>query len=151
MSSPTSVPRVRRRNTSPTAPEFRAVHRYAKGSPQKARLVMDQIRGLPVSDALMVLKYSTRRAAFMIEKLLKSVISNADQAIENELVRDGDGMVIEPQPNVDIEELYVHECTATDGPRLKRWRPRARGSAFPYRKYTCHLTIRLRPNPTREN
>ncbi|HBP23284.1 MAG TPA: 50S ribosomal protein L22 [Planctomycetes bacterium] len=151
MTIKTIVPRVRVRNTAKDAPEFRASHKYAKGSPQKARLIMDQIRGLEVSAALSLLQHSTRRAARQIEKVLKSAISNADYAIENELVRDSQGVVIEPQPNTDVEDLYIHECTATDGPRLKRWRPRARGSAFPYRKYTCHLSIKLRPMPGQDS
>lgn len=144
MSTKTSKPRVRR-NDAKDAPEFRASHKYAKGSPQKARLVMDQIRGLPISDALDLLQFSNRRAAFMIRKVLSSAVANANNAIEEELVRDAQGVVIAPQPDVDVEDLYVHEATATDGPRQKRWRPRARGSAYPYHKYTCHLSIKLRP------
>lgn len=144
MSTKTSKPRVRL-NVAADAPEFRASHRYAKGSPQKARLVMDQIRGLPISDALDLLQFSNRRAAFMIRKVLSSAVANANNAIEEELVRDAQGVVIAPQPDVDVEDLYVHEATATDGPRQKRWSPRARGSAYPIQKYSCHLTIKLRP------
>ncbi|MGE0707213.1 MAG: 50S ribosomal protein L22 [Planctomycetota bacterium] len=135
----------------PAAAEFRASHRYARGSVQKARRVMDLIRGLPASDALEVLKFSNLRASSHVEKLLKSAVSNADHAIENELVRDSHGVVIEPQPNVDVEELYIHECLADEGPQHKRWRPRARGSAYPYRKYTCHLAIKLRQIPGSES
>lgn len=144
MSIKTSKPRVKR-NEAKDAPEFRAIHKYAKGSPQKARLVMDQIRGLPISAALDLLQFSNRRAAFQIRKVLSSAVANANNAIEEELIRDSQGVVIQPQPDVDVEDLYVHEALATDGPRQKRWRPRARGSAYPYRKYTCHLTIKLRP------
>lgn len=144
MSTKTAKPRVRR-NDAKDAPEFKAFHRYCKGSAQKAGLVMDQIRGLPISDALDLLQFSNRRAAFMIRKVLSSAVANANNAIEEELVRDALGVVIAPQPDVDVEDLYVHEAKADEGPRQKRWRPRARGSAFPYRKYTCHLTIKLRP------
>lgn len=134
-------------NAKKDAAEFRAVHRYAKISPQKARLIMNQIRGLPVSAALDQLRNMTQKAAFLTDKLLKSVIANADRAIEDELIRDSSGQVLESQPDLDVDDLYVHEAKADDGPRLKRWRPRARGSAYPYRKYYAHLTIRLRPLP----
>ena len=144
MTAKSAKPRVKR-NEAKDAAEFKAYHRYAKGSPQKARLVMDQIRGLPISDALDLLQYSNRRAAFQIRKVLSSAVANANHALEEDLIRDSQGVVIQPQPDVDVEDLYVHEATATDGPRQKRWRPRARGAAYPYRKYTCHLTVRLRP------
>ncbi len=139
-----------KRNIAADAPEFKAFHRNARISPQKARLVMDQIRGLPVSAALDQLTNMTQRAAAMTNKLLKSAIANADQAIDQELIRDGQGVVIEPQPDVDIDDLYVHEARADEGPRLKRWRPRARGAAYPYRRPFAHLTIRLRPLPAKE-
>jgi large subunit ribosomal protein L22 len=144
MTTKSAKPRVKR-NEAKDAPEFKALHKYAKGSPQKARLIMDQIRGLPISDALDLLQFSNRRAAFQIRKVLSSAVANANHALEEELIRDSRGVVIAPQPDVDIEDLYVHEAQATDGPRQKRWRPRARGSAYPYRKYTCHLSIKLRP------
>ncbi len=139
-----------KRNLAPDAPEFRAFYRFARISPQKARLVMDQIRGLPVSAALDQLRNMTQRAAAMTDKLLKSAIANADQAIDQELVRDADGVVLEPQPDVDVDDLYIHEAKVDEGPRLKRWRPRARGSAYPYRRPFSHLTIRLRPRPVKE-
>jgi len=134
-------------NTKEDAAEFRAVMRYVKISPHKARLVMDAIRGLPVSAALDQLRNMTQKSAFLADKLLKSVIANADRAIEDELIRDSKGNVLENQPDIDVDDLYVHLAIADDGPRLKRWRPRARGSAYPYRKYYAHLTIRLRPLP----
>jgi large subunit ribosomal protein L22 len=136
-----------KRNDAVEAPEFRASHRFAKISPQKARLVMDMIRGMPVSEALDQLRFSTKRAAFLIDKVLKSAIANADQAIDNEAIRNTQRALLEPQPDLDVDDLYVHEARADDGPRHKRWRPRARGSAYPYRKYFAHLTIHLRPKP----
>jgi large subunit ribosomal protein L22 len=136
-----------RRNDAADAAEFRASHRYAKMSPQKGRLVMDQVRGLPVSAALDQLRHLPQRAAFLIDKVLKSAIANADKAIEEELVRTSDGTVLEPQPNVDVDDLYIHDARIDDGPRLKRWRPRARGAAYPYRKFYSHISIRLRPLP----
>ena len=139
-----------RLNQDPEAAEFRAIHRYARISPQKARRVLDQIRGKQVSVALDQLRHMSQKGAFLADKLLKSAIANADQAIEEELIRDSSGHILEPQPSVDIDDLYIHEAKADDGPRLKRWRPRARGAAYPYRKYFAHLTIRLRPLPGKE-
>lgn len=139
-----------KRNTAQDAAEFRAVHKFARISPQKSRLVMDQVRDLPVSDALDQLRHMNQRAAAMIDKLLKSAIANADQAIEQELIRNARGDILEPQPEVDVDDLYVHEAVVGDGPRIKRWRPRARGAAYPFRRPFAHLTIRLRPMPGKE-
>jgi large subunit ribosomal protein L22 len=136
-----------KRNNAADAAQFHAIHWNADISPRKARLVMDRIRGLPVSEALDQLRNMKQRAAVMADKILKSAIANADQAIENEVVKNAKGEVLEPQPEVDVDDLYVHDARADDGPRLKRWRPRARGAAYPYRKYYSHLTIRLRPAP----
>jgi large subunit ribosomal protein L22 len=139
-----------KRNTAADAAEFRAFHKYAKISPQKGQKIMNTIRNLPVSHALDQLRNMKQKGAFMADKLLKSAIANADQAIENELIRGSNGDVLDPQPDVDVDDLYVHLAVADDGPRLKRWRPRARGSAYPYRKFYSHLTIRLRPLPKNE-
>lgn len=136
-----------KRNNAADAPQFHAILWNADISPRKARLVMNRIQGLPVSEALDQLRNMKQKAAVMADKLLKSAIANADQAIELEVIKTSKGDVLEPQPNVDIDDLYVHDALADDGPRLKRWRPRARGAAYPYRKYYSHLTIRLRPAP----
>lgn len=138
-------PPEKKRNNLESAAEFKAFHRYAKISPRKVRLVMDRIRNLPVSEALDQLKHMRQRGAYLVDKVLKSAIANADRAIEDENVRDPSGNVLEPQPAVDVDDLYVHDAHADEGPRLKRWRPRARGAAYPYRKFYAHLTIRLRP------
>lgn len=138
-----------KRNEGPEAAEFRAFHRFAKISPKKARMVMDQIRGLPVSRALDQLKFMPQKGAYLIDKLLKSAIANADRAIEDELIRNEAGSVLEPQPEVDVDDLYVHDGRVDQGPLVKRWMPRARGAAHPYRKYYAHLTVRLRQKPTR--
>lgn len=138
-------PPEKKRNNTDTAAEFKAFHNHAKISPRKVRLVMDRIRNLPVSEALDQLKFMSQRGAVLVDKVLKSAIANADRAIEDESIRDHSGTVLEPQPQVDVDDLYVHDAQADEGPRLKRWRPRARGAAYPYRKYYSHLTIRLRP------
>jgi len=136
---------VKHKNTDDKGPEFRAAHWNAKISPRKARLVMDRVRGLPVSEALDILKFDRHRGAFLIDRVLKSAIANADQAITNERIRDAAGALLEPQPQVDVDELYIHDARIDDGPRLKRWKPRARGQAYPYLKYYAHITIKLRP------
>jgi large subunit ribosomal protein L22 len=138
---------VKRKNTADDAPEFRAIHWNAKISPRKARLVMDLVRGLPVSEALDVLKFDRHRGAYLIDRVLKSAIANADQAITNGKIRSGEGDLLDPQPDVDVDDLYIHDARIDDGPRLKRWKPRARGQAYPYQKYYAHITIRLRPRP----
>jgi large subunit ribosomal protein L22 len=142
-----TIRRVTRKNTDEHAPEFRALHWNAKISPRKARLVMDRVRGLPVSEALDVLKFDRHRGAFLIDRVLKSAIANADQAITNEKIRDGSGEVLDPQPEVDVDDLYIHDARIDDGPRLKRWKPRARGQAYPYMKFYAHITVKLRPRP----
>jgi len=143
-------PPNKKRNNEASAPEFKAFHNYAKISPRKVRLVMNLIRNMPVSAALDQLKVMPQRGAVLVDKVLKSAIANADQAIENEGVRDPDGVVIQPQPEVDVDDLYVHDAIANEAPRQKRWRPRARGSAYPYRKFYAHLIIRLRPRAKKE-
>ena len=139
---------LRRRNKDENAAEFRAIHWNAKISPRKARLVMDRIRNLPVSEALDVLKFDRHRGAYLIDRVLKSAIANADQAITNGRIHSSESKEpLDPQPEVDVDDLYIHDARIDDGPRLKRWKPRARGQAYPYLKYYSHITIKLRPRP----
>jgi large subunit ribosomal protein L22 len=139
--------KVKRRNNDTAAPEFRAIHWNAKISPKKARLVLDRVRNLPVSEALDILKFDRHRGSYLIDRVLKSAIANADQAITNGKVKNGAGEVLDPTPDVDVDDLYLHDVRIDDGPRLKRWKPRARGQAYPYVKYYAHITIKLRPRP----
>ncbi len=106
--------------------EARASLRFGRVAPRKARYVADQIRGLPVGDALSTLKFSTRGAARPLEKLLKSAIANAEQA-----------------GGVNVDELFVREITVDEGPVWRRWRPRAHGRATRIRKRTSHIRIVL--------
>lgn len=126
-----------KRNTTDTAPEFISSHRYARISPEKVRLVADQVRGLSVDEAMQLLKFSTRRGAHFVDKVLKSAVANADQAIDEGRVED--------EQLFDMEDLYVHEARVDVGPSFKRWRPRARGMAYPIIKRTSHIVIKLRP------
>jgi large subunit ribosomal protein L22 len=101
-----------------------SIHKYARVSPQKCRLVADQIRGLPVGQALNILKFSKRRAAEPIRKTLESAIANAEN---NE--------------GADIDELRVSTTYVNEGPTLKRMRARAKGRGSRIFKRTSHITV----------
>ena len=104
--------------------EVAAKLRFARVSPQKARLVADQLRGLPVEQALQQLSFSRKKVAHTIKKLLESAISNAEH---NE--------------GADIDELKVSKIFVDEGPRQKRVSPRARGRADVIVKRMSHITI----------
>jgi large subunit ribosomal protein L22 len=103
--------------------EARAQARYVRVSPRKARLVIDLIRGKAVPRAQEILRFSDRNVSEVIEKCLNSAVANASH----------DG--------VKAESLYVKTTYADEGPTLKRFRPRAKGSASRIRKRTCHITV----------
>ena len=103
-----------------------AKHKYARISDRKARIVLEQIKGKDVAQALGILKYSPRHGSELIEKVLKSAIANAEHNL-----------------NLDIQNLYVQEAVADQGPTFKRIQPRARGMAFRINKKTSHITIFL--------
>jgi large subunit ribosomal protein L22 len=98
--------------------------RHARISPQKGRLVADQIRGLPVERALNLLTFSNKKAAGMIKKVLDSAIANAEN---NE--------------GADVDDLKVKAICVDEGPRLKRIMPRAKGRADRIVKRTSHITV----------
>ncbi|RJG50682.1 50S ribosomal protein L22 [Motilimonas pumila] len=104
--------------------EALAKHKFARTSAQKARLVADQIRGLPVEEALNVLTYSPKKAAALVKKVLDSAIANAEH---NE--------------GADIDELKVAKIFVDDGPSMKRIMPRAKGSADRIIKRSSHITV----------
>lgn len=104
--------------------KVKAQAKYIRMSPSKVRLVLDQVRGLPAADALVLLKFSERGASDPVYKVLASAVANADNNY-----------------GFDAEELVVSECFADEGPTLKRWRPRARGRATAIQKKTSHITI----------
>ncbi|MGQ4275506.1 50S ribosomal protein L22 [Pseudidiomarina sp. E22-M8] len=101
-----------------------AIHKFARLSPQKGRLVADQIRGLPVAKALDVLNYSPKDAAGLLKKVLESAIANAEH---NE--------------GADIDELKVAQVMVDEGPTMKRIKPRAKGRADRILKRTSHITV----------
>ena len=112
----------------PEAPVVRAKARYVRVAPRKARLVADQIRGLPVDEARTLLTFSSRGAARDLLRLLDSAAANAEA--NHELVAD---------------DLRVLAISVDEGPTLKRWRARARGRATRIEKKTSHLSVALTP------
>ena len=111
--------------------EFRAQARYMRVSPQKARLVLDLIKGRRVEDALNTLTFTNKRVAATIQKLLRSAVENANYLSSEKGV------------DVDIDSLYVKRAVANDGPRLKRIRPAPMGRAFRYVRRIAHIEIEL--------
>jgi large subunit ribosomal protein L22 len=97
---------------------------YARISPQKCRLVADQVRGLPVEQALQILAFSPKKAAVLVKKVLESAIANAEH---------NDG--------ADIDELKVAKVFVDQGPTLKRMRARAKGRGTRILKRTSHITV----------
>ena len=96
----------------------------ARISPQKARLVADQIRGMPVDNAINLLTFSNKKAAQVIKKVLESAIANAEH-----------------NDAADVDELIVQQIMIDEGPTMKRWRPRARGRANKIFKRMSHVTV----------
>ncbi len=112
-----------------TTIEAHAMARYIRMSPQKARLVIDLIRGLRAEKALQVLRYTPKRAARDIEKVLRSAIANAERKAED------------AGASLDVDQLYVSRCFVNEGPRWKRLRPAPMGRAFRYQKRTSHIVV----------
>ena len=104
--------------------EIKAIHKYAKTSAFKARLVADQIRGKKIEEALNILQFSNKKAAVLVGKVLNSAIANAEH---NE--------------GSDIDELVVSSAFIDEGSTMKRIRPRAKGRANRILKRTSHITI----------
>ncbi|HZQ17239.1 MAG TPA: 50S ribosomal protein L22 [Terriglobales bacterium] len=111
--------------------EFRAQTNFVRISPQKARLVLNQIKGLRVENALNTLTFSKKRIAGKIEKLLRSAVENANY------------LSTEKNIDVDLDNLYVKHAVANDGPRMKRIRPAPMGRAYRYVRRIAHIEISL--------
>ena len=106
-----------------------AIHKFARGSAQKARLVADQIRGVHVEKALEILTYSNKSAADLVKKVLNSAIANAEH---NE--------------GADVDELKISEIYVDEGMTMKRIMPRAKGRADRILKRSCHISITVADN-----
>ncbi len=113
--------------------QFQATHKFARIAPRKARYVADMIRHKPVTEALRILKFTNRRAAPLIDKVLRSAIANAGEEANKRRL------------NIDAAKLFVREATIEEGPTFKRWRPRSRGMANPILKRNSHIRITLAP------
>src|ERR1051326_718688 len=111
--------------------EFRAQARFMRVSPQKARLVLNLIKGQKVENALNTLAFTKKRVAATVEKLLRSAVENANY------------LSTEKGIDVDVDNLYVKEAIANDGPRMKRIRPAPMGRAYRYVRRIAHIEIEL--------
>lgn len=106
--------------------EVKAITRHVRISPLKMRDVVREIRGLPASQALDILNFTPKKAAYLVGKTLRSGIANAENNHE-----------------MSVDRLVVKEAQVGEGPRLKRFKPAARGSAHPIQKRTSHIHITL--------
>ncbi|MGH7665518.1 MAG: 50S ribosomal protein L22 [Gemmatimonadaceae bacterium] len=109
--------------------EARAIQRTTRQSPYKMRLVVDQIRGRSVNEALALLAFSKKHAAKQIEKVVKSAVANAEFHAR------------ESNESLDVDSLYVKYAVINEGPKLKRFTPAAMGRATPMLKRTSHVEI----------
>ena len=107
--------------------EARAELKYLRISPRKVKIVLDLIRNKPVNLAMAILKHTPKAACEDLQKLLKSAMANAEN-----------------NHNMDVSQLYVAECSVSQGPILKRIRPRAQGRAFRIDKKTSHIKLVLK-------
>src|SRR5918995_5979013 len=107
--------------------EARAEARYIRISPQKARLVVDLIRGQQAGKAINILRSTNKRIAPTVEKVLRSAIANAENK----------------STDVDVDELYVSEAYVNEGPRMKRVRPAPMGRAYRYQRRLAHIVIKV--------
>jgi len=102
---------------------WNAIHRYARISERKARLVVDMIRGRRCDDALAALQFTHKRAARLVDRVLKSAMANANEQ------------------EATMSRLFVSEARGDPGPIIKRWHPKDRGRAHPIQKRTSHIVI----------
>jgi large subunit ribosomal protein L22 len=110
-----------------------AVARFARVSPMKARRVVDLIRGLPVDEALALLRFAPQAASDIVYKLLESAIANAEST-----------------EDLAADTLVVTKAKVDDGPTLRRFRPRAQGRAYRINKRTSHITVVVQPRDDEE-
>jgi large subunit ribosomal protein L22 len=109
--------------------EFRAEARFQRTSPQKAKLVLDMIKGQSVENALNTLMFARKRIAPVVEKALRSAVQNANYLSQ------------EQGFDLDIDRLFVKQAVANEGPRMKRIRPAPMGRAFRYQRRLAHIIV----------
>lgn len=100
-----------------------ATHKFARIAPRKTRLVVDMIRGKKVQDAMNLLRFTRKRAAVLINQVLKSAVANADEQ------------------EADVSRLIVSECRIDPGPTMHRFQPKDRGRAHPIKKRSSHIIV----------
>jgi large subunit ribosomal protein L22 len=118
--------------------EFRAEARFQRTSPQKAKLVLDTIKGLSVESALNTLMFTKKRIAPVVEKALRSAVQNANYLSQ------------EQGFDLDIDRLVVKQAVANEGPRMKRIRPAPMGRAFRYQRRLAHIIVTVAERKTLE-
>lgn len=106
--------------------EVKASLRFARVGAQKARLVVDEVRGKDVNEALRILVFMKKKTAGLVKKLIESAVANAEQ-----------------KQVIDVDNLYVKTISVDEGPSLKRIRPRAQGRAFQIKKKLSHISLIL--------
>lgn len=109
--------------------EAQAIAKYIRVSPRKARLVAQNVKGLPVEDAMNILKFTPNKAAGIISQVMRSAIANADDKY-----------------SVDVDTLVVKQVIVNEGPTWKRFMPRSQGRANTILKRTSHITVILASN-----
>jgi len=107
--------------------QARAEARYIRTSPQKARLVVDLIRGQKAGEAINILRSTNKRIAPSVEKVLRSAINNAENRFND----------------VDVDHLFVIEAYVNEGPRMKRIRPAPMGRAYRYQRRMAHIVVKV--------
>ena len=110
-------------------PDATAIQRGTRQSPYKMRLVIDQIRGKNVNEALGLLKFSKKHATMQITKTLNSAVANAEHAARQN------------NESLDVDTLYIKHAIVNEGPKIKRFMPAAQGRATPIQKRTSHVHI----------
>ena len=118
--------------------EFKASARNVRMSARKARLVMDAVRGRDADEAVVLLQFVNKRAAPAIRKLIESAIANAEEYGNRNGI------------DIETDNLVIAEASVDEGPRMKRWRPRSRGMANPFTRFTCHMHVTLAETETVE-
>lgn len=116
--------------------EFRAEARFQRVSPQKARLVLELIKGRRVGDALETVAFTKKGVAPLVEKVLRSAIQNANYLSQEQSL------------DVDVDNLYVKTALANEGPRMKRVRPAPMGRAYRYQRRMSHIVIAVAERKT---
>jgi large subunit ribosomal protein L22 len=114
---------------TPSTPEFRAEAKFQRGSPQKAKLVLDLIKGKRIEAAINIVSFTNKRWSPVVEKVLRSAVQNA-------VYLSG-----EKGLDIDVDNLYVKTAIANEGPRMKRIRPAPMGRAFRYQRRISHIIV----------